>query len=414
MKIPRMNVRTVAVLGAGIMGSSVALMLARRGSRVTLFEQLSQPFEGASRWNEGKIHLGFLYNADGSMQSAESMLPGGLSFRHLVEDLIGTPLDAAATQRDDIYLCQRNSVVPPDAMSQYFERLAAIVRKHPDARSYFVDVSDCQIEKLSRAELDALSGSTEVLAGFRVPERSVKTTWVADRFVEALRAEQRVEHVLEARVVSASPADRRDPDGEWFVGTATETYGPFDFVVNCLWEGRLAIDSSVGLSPVGKWTHRYRLSLFVHTRGVVEIPSVVIATGPFGDLKNYDGRNFYLSWYPAGLRCEGTNVLPPARPELGDDARERVICTIFDELEKAVPAVSGVRNQADRIILAGGWVFAVGQGSLSDPGTTLHHRRDFGIRRLGSYVSVDTGKYSTAPWLARQIADSVSPGARRA
>jgi len=83
-----MKARTVAVLGAGIMGSSLALMLARRGSRVTLFEQLAQPFEAASRWNEGKIHLGFLYNADGSMQSAERMLPGGLAFKPLVEELI--------------------------------------------------------------------------------------------------------------------------------------------------------------------------------------------------------------------------------------------------------------------------------------------------------------------------------------
>jgi glycine/D-amino acid oxidase-like deaminating enzyme len=406
-----MKTPTVAVLGAGIMGSSLALMLARSGSHVTLFDQHAQPFRGASRWNEGKIHLGFLYNADGSMQSAQRMLPGGLSFKPLVEDLIGTSLDAVTTQRDDIYLCHRDSVVAPDAMSHYFERLAAILREAPDACRYLVDVSDCRIEKLSSAGLDSLSGSTEVVAGFRVPERSVETTWVADRFVAALRAEPRVEQALKTRVIGARPADRSDLDGGWLVDTAQGTRGPFDFVVNCLWEGRLAIDRSAGLAPAGDWTHRYRLSLFVHTRSVVDVPNVVIATGPFGDIKNYDGRNLYLSWYPAGLMCEGSEITPPAPRALDDAAREDVIRTIFDELGKILPGIAAIRREADKTILSGGWVFAVGRGSLADPGTTLHHRSDFGIRRLGSYISVDTGKYSTAPWLAREIAGRISAGA---
>ncbi len=55
---------SVAVLGAGILGSSVALFLARRGALVTLFDARDRPFEGASRWNEGKIHLGYIYAAD--------------------------------------------------------------------------------------------------------------------------------------------------------------------------------------------------------------------------------------------------------------------------------------------------------------------------------------------------------------
>jgi 3-hydroxyacyl-CoA dehydrogenase len=35
---------TVGVLGAGIMGSSVALQLVRRGIRVVLFDQSPEPF----------------------------------------------------------------------------------------------------------------------------------------------------------------------------------------------------------------------------------------------------------------------------------------------------------------------------------------------------------------------------------
>ncbi len=39
--------------------------------------------------------------------------------------------------------------------------------------------------------------------------------------------------------------------------------------------------------------------------------------------------------------------------------------------------------------------------------STLHRRDRIGIVRHGNYVSVDTGKYSVAPWLARTIADGL-------
>jgi hypothetical protein len=60
------------------------------------------------------------------------------------------------------------------------------------------------------------------------------------------------------------------------------------------------------------------------------------------------------------------------------------------------------------VALEGGWVFAAGRGALSDPASTLHRRKDFGVFRRGNYISVDTGKYSTAPWLAQRLADHIT------
>jgi hypothetical protein len=45
----------------------------------------------------------------------------------------------------------------------------------------------------------------------------------------------------------------------------------------------------------------------------------------------------------------------------------------------------------------GGWVVAPGTGALSDPASRLHQRDRFGVRRYGWFITVDTGKYSTAP-----------------
>src|SRR6478735_3018933 len=82
----------------------------RRGARVTLIDQASAPFSGASRWNEGKIHLGFLYAGDPSLETARKLLPGGLAFRPLVEELVGRSIEPAISRADDIFLVHRNSV----------------------------------------------------------------------------------------------------------------------------------------------------------------------------------------------------------------------------------------------------------------------------------------------------------------
>lgn len=49
----------VAVIGAGVVGSAVALSLARRGVSVTLFESEPQPGLAASGTNSGIVHTGF-------------------------------------------------------------------------------------------------------------------------------------------------------------------------------------------------------------------------------------------------------------------------------------------------------------------------------------------------------------------
>ena len=54
-------------------------------------------------------------------------------------------------------------------------------------------------------------------------------------------------------------------NGPWKIRCEPEVNDQFDFVVNALWEGRLAVDRSLGLVPEAEWSHRFRLSLFVET-----------------------------------------------------------------------------------------------------------------------------------------------------
>jgi len=402
-----MALKRIAVLGAGIAGVSTALFLAKRGVAVTLYEAEERPFSGASRWNEGKIHLGFLYSGDGSLRTAERLIPGGLVFRPLVEELIGGSLDGAPTTADDIYLCHRDGVTPAEAMETYFGAVAARVREHRDAPRYITDVSDCAVQRLTPSQLSTLTDAPEIVAGFRIPERSVSTTWIADRFIAALAAETRIETRMGACVTAAQPTNTGDIESRWLVRTAQGEAETFDIVVNTLWAGRLAVDVTAGLAPQGAWSHRYRLSVFLRASAPVSAPSITIATGPFGDVKAYGERDFYLSWYPDGLRIDSADVTPPSPAALNAPERESLTKAILDHLEPFAPAVSELRASSGQALLEGGWVFAAGGGRLADPRSPLHRRADFGVTRRGRYISVDTGKYSTAPWLAHHLAESL-------
>ena len=197
-------------------------------------------------------------------------------------------------------------------------------------------------------------------------------------------------------------------NGPWKIHCEPEIDDQFDIVVNALWEGRLAVDRSLELVPEAEWSHRFRLSLFVETAGRLDLPCLVLATGPFGDVKNYDGHHFYLSWYPAGLAAQGDEIEPPQIPTLPPETA--MAESIRQGLTAVVPPVQTVFDNAKDIHLGGGWVFAIGRGSLDDPTASLHRRDRFGVRRMGTFFSVDTGKYSMAPWLARRIANQILYG----
>ncbi len=394
--------KRVAVLGAGIMGSSTALFLARQGAEVVLYDQADAPFSGASRWNEGKIHLGFLYAGDPSLRTANRLLAGGLAFRPLLEELLECPLENI-TNADDAVLVHRDSVVRLDDVRSYFHALVDLVRSEHGHSDYLGDLTGFELVELGTTEISSLANPDVVAGGFMVPERSISTNWVADRFVEKLVASPGVQTRTGMRVIGVEPT----PDESWRIRTVEGEHGPFDAVVNALWEGRPAVDASVGLHPRYPWTHRYRLSLFVRTRQPVDAPSVLLSVGPFGDIKNYNDRDFYLSWYPTGLLATGGAIEPPTVPLLSQTYRAAITGEIFERLERVFPAVGEIREQAESVRLSGGWVFATGQGELIEPTSTLHQRDRIGIERVGSYFSVDTGKYSVAPWLARQVAESI-------
>ena len=372
---------------------------------MTIVDAAGALMTGASRWNEGKIHLGYLYAADPSLATARRLLPGGLAFRPLMEDLLGQSIAPAVADHDETYLVHRRSVAGVDATANYFDRVADMVGEAADHRAYLSAGAARRPVRLSAAALAQITDSEELLAGFSVPERSVSTTWIADRLADAVAAEPRIRPRLGVRVDGV----RRHADGRFGLLIHADEDGRYDAVVNALWHGRIAVDRSLGLPLPVEFTHRYRVSAFVRTSAPIEVPSLVIGTGPFGDVKRYGDREAYLSWYESGLLVESTQVEPPSPPEMTPDREARVSREIVERLGQYVPSVRGIGPTLTSVRVRGGWVYASGRGPLSDAASTLHRRDRVGATADGRYVSVDTGKYSIAPWLAVQVAGQMVP-----
>ena len=397
--------RRVAVLGGGILGICTALELANRGQDVVLVEGAAELMQGASRWNEGKIHLGYLYAGDPTLGTARRLIPGGLAFASLVERRIGQSLDPFQTD-DDVFLVHRDSIAGADAFESYANRVAELVRDAASADKamrYLSDVSRSSVRRMSSGDLARLTPSEKVVAGFRVNERSISTRPVADLLVAAIQAEPRVEVHAETWIDGVR---RRDDARLELVARRDHSVdlGAFDVVINALWEGRPAVDASLGVRPVAPWSHRFRAAIFAKAPHST-LESGVLCTGPFGDIKRYADGRLYLSWYRAGLLAEGNDIEPP-RKEIRLTAERATL--VRDQtlagLAEYFPDVARLCADDATLEVHGGWVFAIGEGSLADASSSLHQRDKFAITCDRGYISVDTAKYSLAPWLAERVA----------
>jgi glycine/D-amino acid oxidase-like deaminating enzyme len=387
------------------MGCCTALLLARRGVEVVLFDREQELLRGAGRWNEGKIHLGFLYSGDRGLHTAKELLTGGLLFRPIVEELLETRL-GTVTSSPDLYLVHKDSIVSAEDTGRYFKALTEMVRQHPLAGRYLEDVRLAVTTQLGSRELGGLVDASRFQAGFSTPEKSVCTQEVADSLAAAVHLEPLIQCRLGTEILGASHG--RDAGRACYrLAASAAEEGSFTAVVNALWAGRPAIDQSLSLDNLYNPSLRYRLSLFVETDRVLDIPSAVICTGPFGDIKNYNGSRFYLSWYSSGLVYSSDDVRVPDAARLGVIDERGIIEDTFDNLTRHIPAVEKIRRWAKQVSVRGGWVFANGRGSLCDPSATVHRRDRVGIHQAGNWFSVDTGKYSIAPWLARDVTNRI-------
>jgi hypothetical protein len=137
------------------------------------------------------------------------------------------------------------------------------------------------------------------------------------------------------------------------------------------------------------------------------IPSLTFVLGPYGDIATYPAASTYLSWYPACLQGWSDDLVPPNRwndacegrpsaANAAEIARETLLA-----LDRIVPGIA--RTTVGTV--DAGVIFSWGKAhvDVNDPNSELHERHAIGVHAHDGYFSIDTGKFTCAPFFASQL-----------
>ena len=395
----------VAILGGGFQGCCVAVELAMRGARVTLYDRHSTLLAGAATAAEGKIHLGYTYASDRSLNTARTLLRGALSFAPLVQRYLDSNVPLA-TSKPFVYAVHRDSQIKVDDFAAYLDATHSLVAAALGRDSYFGIDLRVAPQPLTQAALETRIDPTYVRAAFDTSEVAIDTIAMAVSMRRRIEQDPRIDLRMGRRITAV------ENDGAGLRVHSTDVHSDdvdsetFSCVVNALWDGRLAIDAARGVHPGRKWIHRLKHGIRFRLINPAALLSVTIVLGPFGDLVAYGDGSYYVSWYPACMTAHSEALAPPAwRSEPYEPLRSRIVTKSFAGMGAIVPELRSVN--AKNIAVKAGIIVAWGSSDIDDAASELHRRYEIGVHSYGTYHSIDSGKLTMAPHFAEVCADRI-------
>ena len=405
----------IAVLGAGIQGICASLELARLGLDVDLFDQEPRPMRRASLTNEGKIHLGLVYAKDAGLETVHLMMRGALHFMPLLERFV--PAEAFHISAPFDYLVAHDSMISAASVALHFEQVDQIYKTlltdRPELH-YLGRKPGSLFRPLPLTEFKGLTQPGTVVAAFRTEELAIEPLKLGDALVLAADRTKEI-HFFGGHVVKGVKRT-----GSQFCVFGDACHGSwakrYSQVVNALWDGRLEIDASVGMPLPKTWNYRVKLRVLCHPGGFEFAGrSYTMLLGPYGDLVQYADGSVYLSWYPSCLRGWSTDLVRPSAWDklchnmLDRSEQQFLARSILDEAATDwMPCLAKLRP----IQVSGGVICGSGHKDIDFEDSSLHQRHEAGVYTWEGYHSVNTGKYTMAPFFAAQIAERVAKYAR--
>lgn len=380
------------------------MALADAGFEIEIYDRLAAPLAAASSHNEGKIHLGYVYANDPSLRTARLMVRGALSFERLLRRWIGSDVERIPVSSPFHYAVHKDSLVDPEGVERHFRSCHEILLDETGSAAPEYFGQDPRNAPRRLRDHDHLFAVSEIPAAYATREVAIDAMALGDVLRRHLAALPRTRLVMAATVTGVEMADGSigvnfEQDGRSF----QERYA---HVINALWDGRLAVDATAGLYPERPWLFRRRQFLRGRADGAdaSTIPCATIIVGPLGDLARFGNDVVHLSWYPAGMTAISRALAPPAwcglcRPEQEAQVRAGTITA----LQGIIPALRTLFPGLATTIECG-VVVAWGATGLEDAHSALHTRSDVGVISRGRYHSIDTGKLTTAPLFAAEVA----------
>ncbi|MEO0751308.1 MAG: FAD-dependent oxidoreductase [Pseudomonadota bacterium] len=397
----------IAVLGGGSVGCAAAIELASNGHDVDLFEAREDILLGASRVNEGKIHQGFIYAKDDPELTARTMAQGAVSFRHILSRWVDAD---AAIQLSTPFLYARHvaSQVTSEHLSAHFARCSEIFNEVREATGLDYLGSDAPAGFVEMAPEDG-SGRVnpdQITTLYRTTERGVDPRVVSDALAAATGAEPRITRRCATRVMAVSRRALQGFDVSLKDGAAD---GPYDQVINATWEGRTAIDASMGIAPPKSYSLRHKYGHRVQVPlAAGDLPSLTTVLGPFGDIVNFGAQGFYLSWYPSGMTfMTASNGVDQGWHRIDRAERMANFRSSLEVWTVLCPLLGDLEYGDEDVDPTSGLIYALGDTDIDDLDSQLHTRHAVGMASHDGYHTVNTGKYTLFPQMALAVAGRV-------
>lgn len=401
----------VLVMGGGISGTITACLLHDRGIDTAIVDPASRLVDAASRWNDGKIHLGYTFMGTPSLATAALMQDGAGAFLDVLERVIGGPLPASAWGEPVVYVVDETSLETLDVLWGRAQAVAAMLvdkaTLQPGLRAY-LPAGTAVVERLDRATAARLTGQERITGGILTTEIHLSARTIATGLRAAVAA--RGIPVIRARVESVHPVQSVDPvavdrHGRWQARTDDGAVLRAAALINATWQDRVRLDRQVRPDD-DRISIRYKHCIYGRWPDGMDPPAPSTRiVGPFGDFTCYGDREVYLSWYPSALAARSEDGLAPAVPPL-DRAR------LIRETVAALGFPASLETAVDWEI-GGGYVVAHGYGDVDDPASPLHERHRPAVTEpRPGFISIDTGKYTMGPLFAARAADLVAAALR--
>jgi len=392
--------KTATVLGAGIQGVCVSLMLQKHGYRVHLIDKSRDIISRASLTYEGKIHLGFVYGMDKSLETGRRMVKDALHFSSYLEYLLEKNENwALLKSKPNIYLVNQDSMLSPQEVEAYFEKLDA----------YFQDcLSDGGLNYLGerpkaifrKVTIPKYINPDVVSAAFLTEEVSIDQIGLKEMLKKKILESPSIDLFLDHCVteIAREPYDLvvecQQKDG-------SITSFRSDVVFNCLWESKIKFDQMMGLAGGTAHSIRLKYGLVVKADDFLRrLHSLTMIHGPYGNFViSPHHASAFCSWYPACMKgmmdygaisdaweraCDGYT---------SDSLIEELRVDNFEGFRNIIPQL----GQFEIIAVKAGLILSEGNIDITERNSSFHSRTEFPIRKSASYYSVSTGKYTSAP-----------------
>jgi hypothetical protein len=174
-----------------------------------------------------------------------------------------------------------------------------------------------------------------------------------------------------------------------------------DLVINAAWEGKRNIDRDMALITEDIWSLRVKMGLIYQTEGRPNWYSFTMVLGSFGDAVVFPGsQEVYCSWYPECLLMQTDDDKLPdewqqtLKNQIDSGQLKETIRRSTSAIQAILPTlqISELKKVNVGAILARGW------RSIKDPASEFHMRNDEPVVAHDGYFSINTGKFTSAPY----------------